>query len=145
MRRIIELSLAPFVHSGFAILFLAYLLNYADLVIICALFMIKLVVHAALTAMTARGRGYVLMTNLLLFLFFLLLMFAGRHGLTSPSEPAEEDYGAGILLLVVGFPLSLASLLIGSFAGLMLSIVLRRPIARIRRRIYRKLACRTLY
>ncbi|WP_148929933.1 hypothetical protein [Paenibacillus methanolicus] len=144
MRRAIELSLSPFVHSGFAMVFLAYLLNYADFIVICALFVLMLAVHTALTAMTARGRGYVMMTNLLLFLLFQLIMFAGRHALTSPNE-AEEDYGAGILLLVVGFPLSLASLLIGSFAGVMLSIVLRRSIARIRRRFYRKLACRTLY
>lgn len=143
LRRIIELSIAPFVHSGLTLCFLAYLLQGTDLLVMCALFVLMLGVHAALTAVTARGRGYVMATNLLLYVLFQLLMYAVRSALTSPNE-AEEDYGAGILLLVVGFPLAMTSLLIGSFAGLMLSIVLRRRIARLRRRISRKLATRRL-
>ncbi|MFB9329447.1 hypothetical protein ACFFSY_26210 [Paenibacillus aurantiacus] len=145
LRRLVEVSLAPFVHSALSTMFLNYLLQGDDLLFICALFVFMLAVHAALTAFAARGRGYVMFTNLLLFLLFQIAMFVGRNALSGPDEAAEDDYGAGMLLLVVGFPLSITSLLIGSFAGFMLSIVLRRPIARIRRRLYRKLARRTSY
>ncbi|MFD1957561.1 hypothetical protein ACFSL6_26175 [Paenibacillus thailandensis] len=139
MFRLIELCIAPLIHVGMTWVLLFCLLNNPDILIISILFLLIMLVNVVLTAITAQGKWIVTLTNIALYVIFMILFIIGRNSILEPNHEVEDDYGAGILLLFIGFPLSLISLLIGTLQGVLLSILLREKIESFRKRIYRRL------
>jgi hypothetical protein len=131
------LFVAPFVHSIFSIIFISILVQ--GTFISGAIFAVFVtVVVTLLTTFAANGKWYMLGTNVLFFLIFFVLLNIIRN-LGNQGASDDDNNGAGILILGVGIPVIMLSLLIGTILGIVCSLLLHEKVQTIKKKIYQSL------
>ncbi|MBP1960833.1 putative secreted protein [Paenibacillus aceris] len=128
---------APLIHSIFSVIFISILVKGTFISGVITTVFITLVV-TLITTFAANGKWYVLFTNVLFFfIFFVLLNIILNLGNQRASD--DDNNGVGILILGVGIPAILFSLLIGTIIGIVCSILLHGQVQTIKKKIYRSL------
>ncbi|MDQ0062780.1 hypothetical protein [Paenibacillus harenae] len=138
--RIIELLFSPLLHAILSICFIDLVVMETSIVVGVLFGLLMLLTNIAATTFTANGKWHFLITSTILYLLFFIgiVAFANLNG--GPASLNDDgNFGAGILILVIGLPASLGTFLLGTIQGVYLSLLFKKKLHTAKRRFYAKL------
>lgn len=132
MKRTAGLLAAPLLHALLSIIFLSVLSTDTSSAVILVWLLLLLVSNCAVTALTANGRWYMILSSIGVFIVVFILIALLRGLLLNQPDSGNEDFGIGLLLLILGLPISGGTLVLGTVQGVLLSVLLEEPIHRLK-------------